>query len=124
MDRAKQRVKKRKLRAARVKKKILGTAECPRLSIRRSLNHISAQIVDDVSGKSIAQVSSAAKDVIAKIDAKKSTKTDASKVVGELIAERAKAIGVSTVVFDRKGYVYHGRVKALADAARSAGLVF
>ena len=124
MDRAKLRVKERSQRASRVRKKIQGTMERPRLSVRRSLKNISAQIIDDVTGRSIAQVSSSSKEVVARAEKMKTTKTDLSKIVGQIIAEKARAGGVTTVVFDRNGYIYHGRVKALADGARSSGLVF
>lgn len=121
MDQAKQRLRNRKKRAFRVRKTIIGTAECPRLSVRRSLRHISVQIVDDTSGKSLVQVTSAGKEVNSK---KSGTKSDVSKRVGELIAEKATEKGIKKVVFDRKGYPYHGRVKALAEGARSKGLEF
>jgi large subunit ribosomal protein L18 len=112
-------------RAARVRKKVFGTTERPRLCVRRSLNHIYAQLVDDEKGVTIVQVGSIGKEFIAKIaglEAK--NKCAISKVVGELLAEKAREKGVEKVVFDRKGYLYHGRVKILADAARSKGLVF
>jgi large subunit ribosomal protein L18 len=125
MDRAKERIQERKLRAVRVRKKIFGTTERPRLSVRRSLQHISAQIVDDVTGRSIVQLTSTGKEVQEKVKAEgKTTKSDVSRVVGQLLAEKAKEKGVEQVVFDRKGYPFHGRVKALADAAREGGLVF
>jgi large subunit ribosomal protein L18 len=112
-------------RAARVRKKIFGTTERPRLCVRRSLNHIYAQLVDDAKGTTIVQVGSVGKEFSARIaglEAK--NKSAISKVVGELLAEKAREKGVEKVVFDRKGYLYHGRVKILADAARSKGLVF
>jgi large subunit ribosomal protein L18 len=97
----------------------------PRLCVFRSLNHIYAQVVDDLTGRSIAQTGSTLKEIAEKSAAdKKMTKTAVSKLVGEMIAEKAKAKGIERVVFDRKGYAYHGRVKALADAARGKGLVF
>ncbi|NLD99446.1 MAG: 50S ribosomal protein L18, partial [Fibrobacter sp.] len=101
-----------------------GTPERPRLCIRRSLNHIYAQIVDDINGLTLVQVGSRGKDFEQKIAGKEVTKTDISKMVGELLAEQAKEKGVTKVVFDRKGYLFHGRVKALAEAARGKGLVF
>jgi large subunit ribosomal protein L18 len=88
------------------------------------LNHIYAQIIDDVNHKTIIQVGSTGKEFAQKNDGKKLTKTDISKLVGEMLAEQAKEKGVSNVVFDRKGYLFHGRVKALAEAARGKGLVF
>jgi large subunit ribosomal protein L18 len=106
----------------RVRMKVSGTSERPRLCVYRSLDHIYAQIIDDRAGKTLVAASSADK------GAKKSLKgggnVAAAKVVGKEIAERAKAAGVAKVVFDRGGYKYHGRVKALADAAREAGLQF
>lgn len=124
MDKAKKRNLERLRRAARVRKTIVGTPERPRMCVRRSLNHIYAQIVDDINHKTIAQVGSTGKDVASKISDKKMTKIDISKLIGEMLAEQAKGKGVSSVVFDRKGYLFHGRVKALAEAARSKGLVF
>jgi large subunit ribosomal protein L18 len=125
MDKAKKRIVDREKRAFRVRKAIFGSTERPRLCVRRSLKHISAQIIDDTTGKSIAQVSSAAKGFSAKAGENgKVTKSDVAKTVGEMIAEMAKEKGIQKVVFDRKGYLYHGRIKALAEAARSKGLVF
>jgi large subunit ribosomal protein L18 len=125
MDKAKKRIKERAQRARRVRQKVVGSTERPRLCIRRSLNHMYAQIVDDITGKSIAQVGSTGKQFTEKTAGRdKLTKTDISRIVGEMIAEQAIQKGVTTVVFDRKGYLYHGRVKALADAARGKGLVF
>jgi large subunit ribosomal protein L18 len=125
MNRARQRIIDRKKRARRIRKKISGTPERPRLSIRRSLRHMYAQISDDINGKVLAQVSSTSKDVAARIAGDESaSKSAVAKVVGELIAEQGRERGVETVVFDRKGYAYHGRIKALADAARDKGLKF
>ncbi len=118
MNVTKRRVEKRKQRAFSVRKNIKGTAECPRLSVRRSIKNISAQITDDISGKSIIQVSSTSKEIAA------DNKTDLSVKVGELLAEKAAEKGITEVVFDRKGYKFQGRVKALADAARNKGLKF
>ena len=115
-------VVERKRRAARIRKVVHGTQERPRLSVRRSLNHIYAQIIDDSTGKSLLQVGSTHKEIIDKSADKK--KTDVSKLVGELVAEKAKEKGIEKVVFDRKGYAYHGRVKALAEVARKKGLQF
>jgi len=112
----------RKRRADRIRKTIHGTTQRPRLSVRRSLNHIYAQIIDDTTGKSLLQVGSICKEIAEKAADKK--KTDVSKLVGELIAEKAKEKGIEKVVFDRKGYAYHGRIKALAEAARKKGLQF
>ena len=124
MDNAKKRLLERKSRAFRVRKNMTGTSARPRLCVRRTLNHIYAQIVDDISGKTIVQVGSRGKEFASKIAGKETTKMDVSKLVGELLAEQAKEKGVSTVVFDRKGYLFHGRVKALAEAAREKGLIF
>ncbi len=124
MNTGEKRLLERKNRAFRVRKKIQGTALRPRLSVRRTLKHIYAQIVDDGTGKTIVQVGSRGKEFAAKIAGKTTTKSDISKIVGQLLAEQAKEKGVSTVVFDRKGYLFHGRVKALAEAAREKGLIF
>ena len=106
-------------RKKRIRKKISGTSERPRLSVFRSTEHIYAQIIDDTTGRTLAATSSLAKDV-----SSDGTKTDQAKAVGEAIAKASQAAGVSKVVFDRNGFLYHGRVRALADAARSAGLEF
>lgn len=125
MDRSQKRYIDRKKRAIRIRRKVFGTAEQPRLSIRRSLRHISAQVIDDTTGTSIAQVVSSSKEVVAQLSANDGkSKSDVAKIVGELIANKAADKGVKQVVFDRKGYKYHGRVKALADAARAKGLKF
>jgi large subunit ribosomal protein L18 len=106
----------------RMRKKIAGTPERPRLCVHRSSRHIRAQVVDDHTGRTIVSASSLDKDVRATL--KGGGNIAASKVVGKAIAERARAKGVEKVVFDRGGYQYHGRVQALADAAREAGLKF
>ncbi len=103
---------------SRIRKKVSGTAERPRLAIFRSLNHIYAQVIDDVNGKTLAAASTTEKD----LKGKSGGTIAAAQTVGKAIAERAQAAGVSQVVFDRGGYVYHGRVKALLDATREAGL--
>jgi large subunit ribosomal protein L18 len=105
----------------RIRKRLQGTSERPRLNVYRSLNHIYVQVIDDLAGKTLVSASTA--------EGKKETRgtggnVAAAKAVGKTIAERAKAKGVTKVVFDRGGYIYHGRVKALADAAREAGLKF
>jgi large subunit ribosomal protein L18 len=102
----------------RIRKKVSGTAERPRLAVFRSLNHIYAQVIDDVSGKTLAAASTTEKD----LKGKTGGNIEAAQKVGKSIAERAIAAGVSNVVFDRGGYLYHGRVKALLDATREAGL--
>jgi large subunit ribosomal protein L18 len=125
MNRAKERVLNRANRAARIRKKIEGTSERPRLCVRRSLNHIYAQIVDDLKGTTLVLVGSSGKDFAAKKSGNnKMTKSDVAKLVGEMVADKAKEKGIVKVVFDRKGYRYHGRVKALAESARAKGLVF
>ena len=106
----------------RMRKRIIGTTERPRLAVHRSSRHIRAQVIDDASGRTIVSASSLDKEVRATI--KGGGNIAASKVVGKAIAERAKAKGVEQVVFDRGGYQYHGRVQALAEAAREAGLKF
>ena len=106
----------------RTRKSIAGTTERPRLCVHRSSKHIRAQIVDDQTGATIAAASSLDKDVRSVI--KGGGNIAASKVVGKIIAERARAKGIEQVVFDRGGYQYHGRVQALAEAAREAGLKF
>lgn len=106
----------------RVRTRVEGTPERPRLAIYRSLDHIYAQIIDDRAGKTLVSASSV--DGESKKNLKGGGNVAAAKVIGKLVAERAKAAGVSKVVFDRGGYKYHGRVKALADAAREAGLQF
>ena len=106
-------------RHKRVRAKIAGTPERPRLNVFRSETNIYAQIIDDVAGKTLVAASSLEKGF--ECDG---TKTDAAKKVGMMVAERAKAAGIETVVFDRGGYVYHGRVQALAEGAREGGLQF
>ena len=105
----------------RIRKKVLGTAERPRLNVYRSLNHIYVQVIDDLHGQTLVSASSAEGE---KEKRPTGGNVAAAKTVGKTIAERAKAKGVKKVVFDRGGYIYHGRVKALADAAREAGLEF
>ena len=113
---------KRLRRKIRIRKKIRGTPERPRLTVYRSLKYIYAQIIDDEAGHTLVAASSLEKELKEKL---KSTKDiEAAKAVGELIAKRALEKGIEKVVFDRNGYKYHGRVKALADAAREAGLKF
>jgi large subunit ribosomal protein L18 len=109
-------------RHSRVRKRVTGTQQRPRLSVFRSNVHIYAQVIDDTTGRTLAAASTIDKDVAASIDGK--NKSDQAKAVGELIAKRAKDAGVEQVVFDRGGFKYHGRVQALADAAREAGLSF
>jgi large subunit ribosomal protein L18 len=117
-----QKVQGRKVRHLRLRARVIGTPERPRLAVFRSLNHIYAQVVDDTTGRTLAAVDSRAPDFRQK--AKAGGNVAAAKIVGELLAQRAKARGITQVVFDRGGYQYHGRVKALAEAARAAGLAF
>ena len=109
-------------RHTRVRKKISGTAEAPRLNVYRSLNHIYVQVIDDVKGVTLCSASTMEKEVKAEI--KDMTKTEAAKVVGKKAAERALAAGIKCVVFDRGGYLYTGRVQAVGEGAREAGLNF
>ncbi len=113
---------RRVMRHIRVRRKISGTQERPRLSVYRSLNHVYVQLIDDTQGVTITSASSVESTIKSQRDGK--SKTAVAELVGELVSERAKEKGVSQVVFDRGGYKYHGRVKALADAARKGGLVF
>ena len=106
----------------RVRRRVVGTPERPRLSVFRSLNHIYAQVIDDRTGRTLAAASSLDKETRKQL--KGGGNLAAAKVVGKAIAERARATGVEQVVFDRGGYKYHGRVQALAEAAREAGLKF
>ena len=103
---------------SRIRRKMQGTAERPRLNVYRSLNHIYAQVIDDASGVTLVSASTKAANL------KTGGNVAAAKEVGKQVAERAKEKGVKKVVFDRGGYLYHGRIKALADAAREAGLEF
>ncbi len=112
----------RKRRHERVRKRLAGTAKCPRLNVYRSLNQIYAQVIDDSKGHTLASASTLDSELKKKLKGLK--KTEQARLVGELVAERAKEQGVRQVVFDRGGYKYHGRVKALAEAARESGLKF
>ena len=103
---------------SRIRKKVRGTAERPRLAVFRSLNHIYAQVIDDRSGTTLATASTTEKELAGKTGGN----VEAAVTVGKAIAERAQKAGISSVVYDRGGYVYHGRVKALIDATRDAGL--
>ena len=119
MDRAKHRVEARDRIRERIRSKVRGTSERPRLAVFRSLKSIYAQVIDDASGKTIVSASSLEKDSSAK-----GANSAAAKAVGALIAKKAKDKGITKVVFDRGGYLYHGNIKALADAARENGLEF
>jgi large subunit ribosomal protein L18 len=112
----------RERRKLRIRRKISGTAERPRLSVFRSAKHIYAQVVDDANGKTVAHASTLSRDVRTGLD--DGTKVDAAKSVGQAIAKVLLEKGIQSIVFDRNGYLYHGRVRALAEAARAAGLKF
>jgi len=103
-----------------IRKKVFGTAQSPRLAVFRSNTDIYAQLIDDVNGTTLAAASSKDKEV----KAQKATKTEQSKLVGQAIAKKAVALGLTTCVFDRGGFLYHGRVKAVAEGAREGGLKF
>ena len=110
----------RQKRHERIRLRLEGTPARPRLAVFRSLNHIYAQVIDDASGRTLAAASTVEKE----FKGSKATKSEEAKVVGRLVAERARSAGVERVVFDRAGFRYHGRIKSLADAAREAGLDF
>lgn len=112
----------RERRKLRIRKKVNGTAERPRLSVFRSTRHIYAQVIDDATGKTLCAASTLSKDLDGKLE--EDDKVGAAKKVGQLIATACKDKGITKVVFDRNGYLYHGRVSALAQAAREAGLEF
>ena len=122
MSNAKKRISVRLARHKRIRKKVNGTAERPRLTIRRSIKHVIAQIVDDASGRSLFQVTTASKEFVASNGSL--NRVEQSTKLGAIVAEKAKGLGIETVVFDRGGFIYHGRVKALADGARESGLKF
>ena len=114
----------RQRRHARVLRKIRGTSDRPRLVVRRSLRHMDAQLVDDVRGVCITGISTRAKEVQSRVPEDENGKSAQSRIAGTVMAERAKAKGIESVVFDRGGYVYHGRVQAFAEGAREGGLKF
>jgi len=113
---------RRERKRIRVRKRVTGTPQRPRLNVFRSQKHIAAQLVDDTAGKTLAAASSLSKELREKL--KSGANRAAAREVGKLIAEKAKAHGITAVVFDRAGYLYHGRVKELADGAREGGLKF
>ena len=119
MDKTKLRTARRTRRKRGIRKNVMGTAARPRLTVYRSLNHIYAQVIDDLKGHTLASASSCES-----AHEGSTGNVDAAKSVGQRIAERASGAGVNDVVFDRNGFLYHGRVKALADAAREGGLKF
>jgi large subunit ribosomal protein L18 len=106
----------------RVRKKVFGTPERPRLAVYKSLKHLHAQVIDDVNGVTLVSASTVEKEIKEKVKGLK--KSEAAKVLGKVIAERALEKGISKVVFDRGGFIYHGRVKAFAEGAREGGLQF
>jgi large subunit ribosomal protein L18 len=112
----------RRKRKERIRKKINGSPERPRLCVFRSARHIYAQIIDDSQGRTLAAASTLSKEVREKLGGLK--KSEAAWEVGKLLAQRAKGKGIQTVVFDRNGFLYHGRVKSVAESCREAGLVF
>jgi large subunit ribosomal protein L18 len=120
MDKNSQKTLRRSRRRIGIRKRITGMPTRPRLSIYKSLNHVYAQVIDDMAGKTLASASTVEKD----LGVGKTGNAQAAAAVGKKIAERAKAAGVTDVVFDRGGFKFHGRVKALADAAREGGLKF
>ncbi|WP_373047894.1 50S ribosomal protein L18 [Vulgatibacter sp.] len=118
----KRKLSPREQRAARIRKKLSGTTERPRLTVFKSNKHIYAQIIDDTKGATLAFASTQSKEL--KDQVNEADKSGAAKLVGKLVAEKAKAANVNQVVFDRNGFPYHGRIAAVADAAREAGLEF
>jgi large subunit ribosomal protein L18 len=112
----------RELRRQRVRRHVRGSAARPRLAVFRSLNHTYAQLVDDEAGRTLVAADSRSKEFRSRVGA--GGNVAAAKAVGELLAQRARALGIERVVFDRGGFKFHGRVKALAEAARAGGLVF
>lgn len=122
MDKAKEKRLARHRRHARVRKRVQGTSERPRLCVFRSLKHIYAQVIDDTTSHTLASASTLDPEAGAELNGK--DKAAQAAVVGRMLAERAQAAGVKQAVFDRGGYLYHGRVRSLAEAARKAGLEF
>jgi large subunit ribosomal protein L18 len=120
--RVKTREQRRERRHRRVRAKVHGTAERPRLVVHRSINHVEGQVVDDVSGRTLVGLSTL--DAGLRDKRSEMNKTEASRAAGKALAEKARELGVTKVVFDRGGYVYHGRVKAFAEGAREGGLDF
>jgi large subunit ribosomal protein L18 len=120
--RVKTREQRRERRHRRVRAKVHGTAERPRLVVHRSINHVEGQVVDDVAGRTLVGLSTL--DAGLRGQSGEMNKTEASRAAGKALAEKAKEMGVTKVVFDRGGYVYHGRVKAFAEGAREGGLDF
>ncbi len=122
MDHIKEKLRKRTRRHLRTRRKVIGTSERPRLSVYRSLKHIYCQIINDIEGKTLASASTQSPDIRSQVQYGGNVK--AAEIVGKKIAEEAKSKGISTVVFDKGGYKYHGRIKALAESARKHNLSF
>jgi large subunit ribosomal protein L18 len=124
MARTSDRTRLRRRRHARVRIRVTGTAECPRLAVHRSNKHISAQLIDDTTGHTLASASSVDPELRGSLNKGGGGNVTGAKSVGRLLGTRAKAAGITKAVFDRGGFVYHGRVAELADAARAEGLEF
>lgn len=124
MARTSDRTRLRLRRHARVRTKVSGTAQCPRLAVHRSNRHISAQLIDDTAGRTLAAASSVEPELRATLGKSGGGNVSGAESVGRLLGTRAKEAGISRAVFDRGGFVYHGRVAVLADAARAEGLEF
>lgn len=124
MDKAKHKVARRSRRHIGIRKKVDGTPSRPRVSVYKSLNHIYAQVIDDLAGRTLASASTLDAEVKLVVKDKKTGNSTAAAAVGAAIAKKAKAAGIEAVQFDRAGFKFHGRVKALADAARKEGLKF
>jgi large subunit ribosomal protein L18 len=124
MARTSDRSRLRRRRHERVRFKVVGTTECPRLAVHRSNRHISAQLIDDAAGRTLVAASSVEGDLRASLGRSGGGNVTGAEAVGRLLGTRAKAAGITKVVFDRGGFVYHGRVAVLADAARAEGLEF
>jgi large subunit ribosomal protein L18 len=118
------RASKRRMRQARVRRKVQGSAERPRLSVYRSLHHIYAQVISDETGRTLVAASTMSPTIRDELATKSKSNVSAAKLVGRVVAERCREVGISEVVFDRNGFLYHGKVRALAEAAREAGLTF
>ena len=124
MARTSDRTRLRRRRHDRVRSKVTGTAECPRLAVHRSNRHIAAQLIDDTAGRTLVAASSVEPDLRASLGRSGGGNVSGAQAVGQLLGSRAKTAGITKVVFDRGGFVYHGRVAVLADAARAEGLEF
>ncbi len=123
MDKAKQKIERRQRAHLRVRRYVSGTGDRPRLAVYKSLKYVYAQVIDDETGQTLAQANSRESSISSKAEGSTKSK-GAARLVGEAIAERAKSKGISRVVFDRGGYIYHGRVQQVAEGARDKGLEF